>query len=195
MKLLLLFISLCCLSGNITAQTDSVTAYYLRSLVDRIENRLDADVEMSADTVITDEKGSITVHTGYYIDPGSGQVEKIFEKTLFGEVSTEITVYYRGGSPILFQTKQWQGSKLAVDFDYYYQTDNPVYFVKREFSKGNPDPDQVLKWCYQLVKESRNNKLLKNDDEPELQERNHEPNKKATTSKKSIFPFFKKKKH
>lgn len=179
-----------------SAQTDSATAFYLKSVVDRIESRLDVALVMSYDTTIADEKGSIIVHTDYYIERNSGEIEKIFEKTLFGGVSTEITVYYRTASPILFQTKQWQGSTMTVDFDYYFQTDNPVYCVKREFTKGNPDGDEILKWCHQLWKESQTNKLLKNDQEDtEPLQKPADWNKKNVTPKKSIFSIFKKKKH
>ena len=201
MKQLLLLILLSCWSITATAQSDSVTAVYIKTVVERIESNLPADLELSTDTTIIDKEGTMTVHTHYYIDRGSGEVEKIMERTLFGTVTTEIVVYYSAQSPILFSSKQWQGSQLKIDFDYYYQTGNPVYLVKREFGKGNPNSDEILKWCNQLLKESDKKKLLvKTSPDKPIQKKGSEKKttdttKKATPTKKPLFPFFKKKKH
>jgi hypothetical protein len=173
--------------------------------VESIENNLEADMELTADTTIIDKDGTMTVHTSYYIDRSSGEVEKIMEKTLFGSVTTEITIYFNGRSPILFSSKQWQGADLKLDFDYYLEGDNPVYLVKREFpGKGNPNSSEILKWCNELLKESDNKKqlLVKNNLSKPVQkttstkkpaETKTTDSTKKTTTKKPLLPFFKKK--
>src|SRR6185295_1881927 len=161
MKQLLLLIVLSCLFVTATAQRDSVSAYYIQTVVEQIDSNLTTYIELSTDTTITDNEGTMTVHTSYYIDRGSGQVEKIMEKTLFGSVTTEIAAYYRGSSLILFSSKQWQGPDLKIDFDYYFQSGSPVYLAKRVFGRGNPDSGEILKWGNQLLKESERKKLAK----------------------------------
>ena len=201
MKQLLLLILLSCWLMTVTAQSDSVMAAHIKIAVETIESNLDAGLELTSDTTIIDKEGTMTVHTSYYIDRGSGEIEKIMEKTLFGELTTEIVVYYNGHSPILFSTKQWQGSQLKLDFDYYFQANSPVYLVKRTFGKGNPNSDEILKWCNQLLKESDNKKfLVKTSPDKPIQKKGPEKKttdstKKATTTKKPLFPFFKKKKN
>ena len=101
-----------------SAQTDSLSARYLKFAVERIEGRLPAHMVVKSDTVIADEKGNINVHVNFYLDRGSGEIEKIIEETNYQGVKTEIVVYYRAGSPILFCTKQWEGSALKIDFEY-----------------------------------------------------------------------------
>lgn len=181
-----------------TAQTDSVTANYIKSMADRIETDLDGDIELSADTTIIDNDSAMTVHTSYYFNR-AGEIEKIMEKSLFGTVTTEIAVYYNARSPILFSTKQWQGSDLKIDFDYYFQTNNPVYLVKREFGRGKPNSDEILKWCSQLLKESDGKKLAKMNEVIPTQKKTISTKTKDSTTttkptKRSFFPFFKKKK-
>ena len=203
-QLLLLIVSSCWLITT-TAQKDSVTASHIKTVVERIESDLDADMELTKDTTIVDKDGNMTVHTSYYVDRGTGEVEKIMEKTLFGQLITEIVVYYWSRSPILFTTNQWQGSELKTGFDYYFQSNSPVYLVKRKLGKGSPNTDEILQWCDQLMKESEKQKLLvKNDLEKPTQktiskkkiaEKPTDSTKKATTTKKPLFPFFKKKKN
>ena len=196
MKQILFFLFLFYMLQTAKAQTDSTLAVYIKSQVEKIEERLDADILLTADTTITDDQGTMTVATKYYIFPGTNEVEKIMEKSLFGTTTTEIMVYYRGGAPIMFATKQYQGSQLKVDFDYYFQTDNPVYVVKREFGRGNPDSDEILKWCYQLLRDSKNKNLVKADnEETRPQKPTTDPKKKTATTKKPLLPFFKKKKN
>src|SRR5689334_20101210 len=121
MKQLLILIVLFFRLTTIVAQTDSITASMIKAQVDRIDGDLDGDVQLNTDTTIIDKDGSMTVHTSYYFDPGSGQVEKIIEKTLFGAVTTEITIYYNGPAPMLFSSKQWQNADLKIDFDFYFR--------------------------------------------------------------------------
>jgi hypothetical protein len=137
---------------NIRAQNDSITANYIQANVDRIEERLNYDMMVSIDTVISDPDGDITVHTDFYIDRPSGQIEKIIEKSHSGAVETEIIVYYRSHTPILFTSHQSQGGSVKLDFDIYYQNNNMVYVEKRKYGRGNPDDDEMLKWCYELLK-------------------------------------------
>src|ERR1051325_11801850 len=88
MKQLLLLIIFSFRLISTTAQTDSITAESIKTRVDEIESNLEAYVELKTDTLIVDKDGTMIVHTTYYFDPGSGQVEKIIEKTLFGSVTT-----------------------------------------------------------------------------------------------------------
>jgi len=164
-----------------TAQRDSLSAYYLQLAVDRIEDRLPMHMVVSKDTTITDESGSITVYTKFFVDRSSNEIEKVIEKTIYQGLTTEIIVYYRASSPILFTSKQWQGSLLKVDFDYYYQNNNPVYLVKRQFEKGNPDGDEILRWCYQLLKEF---KTAKPEEQDEMNAGKTEPTKTSNKKKK-----------
>ena len=206
MKQLLLLIVLSFRLITVTAQSDSVMAGHIKIAVETIESNLEADLQLNKDTTIIDKEGNMTVHTIYYIDKGSGEVEKITEKTLFGEFITEIVVYYNGGSPILFSTKQWQSSQLKLDFDYYFQANSPIYLVKRTSGKGNTNREEILNWCDQLMKEADNKKLLvKNSPDNPVQKKGPtkkitetkptDSTKKATTTKKPLFPFFKKKKN
>jgi hypothetical protein len=204
MKQLLLLISFFCWVITTSAQKDSVTAEHLQALVESIESNLEADVELTADTTIIDKDGTMTVHTSYFIDRSSGEVEKIIEKTLFGSVTTEIVVYYHGRSAILFTSKQWQGADLKLDFDYYLEGGSPVYLVKREFSgKGNPNSDEILKWCNEFLKESDNKKalakntLIKPSQKTIVTKKSTEvkatDSTKKVSSKKPLLPFFRKK--
>lgn len=205
MKQLLLLILLFFRFITATAQTDSVSASHIKTVVDKIESDLDGDIEMNTDTTIVDKDGTMTVHTSYYFDPGSGEVEKIMEKTLFGQLITEIVVYYWSRSPILFTTNQWQESELKTGFDYYFQSNSPIYLVKRKLGKGSPNTDEILQWCDQLMKESDNKKSLvkntpvkpvqKTGPEKKITAKTTDSTKKATTTKKPLFPFFKKKKN
>ena len=192
MKQLLLLILSSYLGIAVTAQSDSISAEYVKTIVDRIESNLAACTEMGIDTTIVDDKGNMTVHTSFFIDR-SGQVVKIMERSLFGLVSTEIVVYYNARSAILFSTKQWQGSQLQTDFDFYFRVNNPVYLVKRA-GKGSPDGVEILKWCSQLLRESENKSLVKMNEGTLMDEKETRTKQKETTTKKSLFPFFKKKK-
>ena len=195
MKQLLLLIIFSLQLITATAQKDSVSAYYIQTAVEQIDSNLTTYMELSTDTTITDNEGTMTAHTRYYINRGSGQVEKIMEKTLFGKVTTEIAAYYRGSSLILFSSKQWQGPDLIVDFDYYFQAGSPVYLAKRTPGKGNPNSDKILKWGNQLWKESESKKLAKAAaEQPTLQKKVTSTKSKDSTAKKPLLPFFKKKK-
>ena len=204
MKPLLLVIVFSLPFISATAQTDSITANTIKAEVDRIDGDLDGDVQLNTDTTIVDKDGTMTVHTSYYFDPGSGQVEKIIEKTLFGAVTTEITIYYNGPAPMLFSSKQWQGADLKIDFDYYFGNNDPIYLLKRS-GKGKPDSEEILKWCGQFLKEADNKKsLVKNSPAKTIQKttstkkpteiKTTDSTKKAPT-KKPLLPFFKKKKN
>ena len=206
MKLLILLLVFSFQLITAIAQTDSLSADRIKSVVETIESNLEADFELTADTLILDKEGNMTVHTKYYIDRGSGEVEKIIEKTIFGQVTTEITVYYVGRSAILFTSKQWQGPDLKLDFDYYFQANSPIYLVKRTFGKGKPSSEEILKWCDQLIKESDSKKALakaelekqvpktKLDKKP-VEKTTTDSTKKPTSTKKPFLPFFKKKKN
>ena len=98
MKRLPLLIALCFALLTVTAQKDSVSARYLITVVERIESNLEEAVELSADSTIIDKEGTMTVHTSYYFDRGSGEIEKVKERTLFGNVTTEIVVYYKASA-------------------------------------------------------------------------------------------------
>ena len=195
MKQLPLLITLSFGLFTATAQTDSVTASHLKTVVEQIESDLDGDMELTSDTTIIDKDGTMTVHTSYYIDEGTGEVEKIMEKTLFGQLITEIVVYYWSRSPILFTTNQWQGSELKTGFDYYFQSNSPVYLVKRKLGKGSPNSDEILQWCDQLLKESQTQKLVKTNEEKKPEKKTVDPKQTAPKTKKPLFPFFKKKKN
>ena len=195
MKQLLLLVLMSCLLLSVSAQKDSVTARYLATMVERIESNLEEAVELSTDTTIIDNEGTMTVHTSYYFDRGSGEIQKVKERTLFGTVTTEIEVYYKARSPILFSSKQWQASQLKIDFDYYFQTGSPVYLVKRVPGKKNPNSDDILKWCNQFLNESQNKKLVKINEDSKLGKKITEPKQKPVSTKKPLLPFFKKKKN
>ena len=195
MKKLLLLILLSCQLITVKAQKDSVSARYLITVVERIESNLEEAVELSAESTIIDKEGTMTVHTSYYFDRGSGEIEKVRERTLFGNVTTEIVVYYKARSPILFSSKQWQSSQLKIDFDYYFQTGNPVYLVKRVPGTKNPNSDEILKWCNQFLNESQNKKLVKINEATVPEKKITEPKKKESSTKKPLLPFFKKKKN
>jgi hypothetical protein len=195
MKLLLSLIALSCQFITVLAQKDSVSARYIKAQVENIESELDADFELTSDTTILDKDGTMTVHTSYYIDKGTGIVEKIIEKTLFGAVTTEITVYYAGRSTLLFSSKQWQGADLTIDFDYYFQSGSPVFLAKRTLGKGNPNSDEILKWCEQLLKESDNKKLAKINAEKTAPKKTVATTQTAPKTKKPLFSIFKKKKN
>ena len=202
MKHLLLLIVFSFRLITVTAQTDSITANAIKVEVDRIEGDIDGDVQLNTDTTIVDKDGTMTVHTSYYFDPGSGQAEKIIEKTVFGTVTTEIVVYYNGPAAILFSSKQWQGAELKIDFDYYFRNNDPVYLLKRT-GKGKPDSEEILKWCGELMKEADSKKaLVKNSPAKTIQKTG--PSKKITETKttdstkkaptkKPLFSIFKKK--
>lgn len=204
MKHLLLLVVLLYRLIIASAQTDSITANGIQAEVDRIESDLEGDIQLNTDTTIVDKDGPMRVHTSYYFDPGSGQVEKIIEKTLFGTVTTEITIYYNGPAPMLFSSKQWQGAELKIDFDFYFRNNDPIYLLKRS-GKGKPDSEEILKWCGQFLREADNKKALaKNTSTKSSQKttstkkptetKSADSTKKAST-KKPLLPFFKKKKN
>jgi hypothetical protein len=204
MKQLLLVVVLFARTLSAGAQKDTATAERLQSIVERIEENLEDAVELAVDTAYIEKDGTMNVYTRYYYDRGSREVQKITEKTLFGTITTEITVYYFGRSPVLFSTKQWQGSQLKIDFDYYFQANSPIYLEKRQFGKGNPESNEILKWCTQLLNESESKKhLVKSvpEKQPVITGKKVAPKvsadstKKTTTTKKPLLPFFKKKKN
>ena len=195
MKQLLLLVLMSCLLLSVSAQKDSVTARYLATMVERIESNLEEAVELSTDTTIIDNEGTMTVHTSYYFDRASGEIEKVKERTLFGGVTTEIEVYYKARSPILFSSKQWQASQLKIDFDYYFQAGSPVYLVKKVPGTKNPNSDEILKWCNQFLNEAQNKKLVKINEDSKLGKKITEPKQKPVSTKKPLLPFFKKKKN
>ena len=143
----------CCLGQ------DSTTAIYIDDLVHKIEARLSADIVETKDTTVYDEgdtlgKGQfLTVHTQFYTNPQSMQLDKIVEKSMYKKVATELTVYFFGDQPVRFTNRQWDANTLKFDFDIYYMNGKSVYFVKRNDLKGSPDSDMYLKWCYELRKD------------------------------------------
>lgn len=135
---------------------DSTAAIYISGLIQKIESRIATDIAEKKDTSIFDEGDSLhrgpilNVRTEFYTDPQTMQLDKVVEKSVYKKITTEITVYFFGNQPICFTNKQSEGRTSRVDFDIYYMNDNPVFVVKRNELKGNPDGGMFLKWCYQL---------------------------------------------
>lgn len=144
------------LLAKISSGQDSTTAVYINDLVQKIESRLGTEIVETRDTTIFDEddslqkKAFLTVHTEYFTDPQTMQLDKIIEKSIYKKTTTELTIYFQGNQPIRFTNKQWQGNAVSIDFDIYYKNDNTVFVTKRNNLKGTPQGDVFLKWCYQL---------------------------------------------
>jgi hypothetical protein len=155
---ILLFITVLVLA-KICCGQDSTAAVYVNEAVQKVEARLSTDIMEKKDTSIFDDGDSLqkgpmlAVHTEFYTNPKTMLLDKIVERSLYKKTSTELTVYFMSNQPIRFTNKQWDGSKVRFDFDIYYMNDNPVYTIKRNELKGNPDGDVYLKWCYDLRKE------------------------------------------
>jgi hypothetical protein len=136
---------------------DSLTAGYINNIVEKIEANLQSFIMEKKDTLIYEPDDSLkrgpylSVRTEYYFNPVTDHMEKIVERTRFRTLVTEITVYYLLGQPIRFTSAQFDGSRLAMDFDVFYMNGNAVYFIKRKGKKGKPDGDEFLKWCYDLL--------------------------------------------
>jgi hypothetical protein len=155
---ILLFI-LFFLSAVICRGQDSATAVYINEIVQKIEARIATDIVETKDTIIYDEGDSLkkgaylTVRTLFYTDPKTMLLDKIVEKSVYKKIATELTVYFFGNQPVLFSSRQKEGTVLKADFDIYYMNDNYVYCTKRNNLTGTPDSDTYLKWCYQLKNE------------------------------------------
>ncbi len=153
-KILLLFFLIVHFSGY---GQDSLTADYINLLVQKTENRMQYLVLDKKDTLIyepldTLKKGiPLSVRTEYYFNLYTNHMEKIVERTRYRTVVTELTVYYLLGQPIRFTSTQRDGSIIKIDFDVFYMNNNSVYFVKRKGANGQPDGDEFLKWCYDLL--------------------------------------------
>jgi hypothetical protein len=156
---ILIFLLITLLAKASCAQVDSTAALYINELAQKIEGRLKTDIMEQKDTLIYDDGDSLqtglalTVHTEFYTNPETMLLDKIVEKSLYKNTSTELIIYFLSNQPVLFTNKQWDGSTVRVDFDIYYMNDNAVYVVKRNQLKGTPDGDAYLKWCYQLRKQ------------------------------------------
>jgi hypothetical protein len=142
--------------AKICCGQDSTTAVYINDLVQKIEGRLTTEIVETRDTTIFDEddslqkKAFLTVHTEYFTDPQTMQLDKIIEKSVYKKTTTELTIYFQGNQPIRFTNKQWAGNAINIDFDIYYMNDNTVFVTKRNNLRGTPQGDVFLKWCYQL---------------------------------------------
>ena len=154
----LLSILIIALSFTSAYGQDSTMAVYINSQINKIEDRIQESFRLVKDTVLYDEGDSIRrpadalmLRTEYYIN-NFNQVEKICEKSKYRHWTTEIVVYYLAGQPLRFTTKQWDNKVLKLDFDVYFQNNNSVYQVKRLLDKGDPNTQDLLKWCYELLK-------------------------------------------
>ncbi len=153
----LLIIICCLLSLNLSAQ-DSLTANYINSVVQKIEDHLQMLVLDMKDTLIYEVNDSLrrseplSVRTEYYFNMQTNHIEKIMERTRYKTLVTELTVYYLLGQPIRFTSTQWDGNKIKVDFDVFYMNNNSIYFTKRCNTKGKPDGEEYLLWCYELLR-------------------------------------------
>jgi len=154
MRILLMI--LCGLLVKTACCQDSVAAVYVRDLIQKAEARLATDIAEKKDTTIFDEGDSLKrgafmrVRTEFFTDPQTMMLDKIVEKSVYKNITTELTVYFFGNQPICFTTRQWDGNSIHIDFDIYYMNDKLVFTVKRRGVTGNPDGSLFLKWCYDL---------------------------------------------
>jgi hypothetical protein len=154
----LMVASIAMLAMKTGSAQDSTTAVYIANIVGHIENSLAADIYETNDTMIynaedTMKREPLRVHTEYYINSRSGQVDKIIETTIYKTWNTKLTVYYQYGQPLRFTSLQKSKGEYTSDFDVYYKNDLPVYCVQRDDKKGKPDGTVFISWCYDLLKE------------------------------------------
>lgn len=152
---LFLFIVLV-LRATVIHGQDSTASVYINELVGKIEGRLATDILEKSDTTIYDDSlqtgEPLIIHTDFYTDPRTLMLDKIFERSLYRKISTEMTVYFSSNQPVLFTNKQWNGSQVKVDFDIYYMNDQSVHFIRRQLA-GSINGGEYLKWCYELKRE------------------------------------------
>ena len=152
----IIFLLLFCLPAALYAQ-DSTAAIYINSLVSRIESRLPQYIKEVKDTIIYENeetrnmKEALMLHTVYYTNKATGEVEKIIERSRYQKWTTELIVYYQQNKPIRFSSTKWESEKLKVDFDIYYMNNHSVHMVKRDLDNRKPDSSVFLKWCYELL--------------------------------------------
>ena len=154
-KLLVMPICLLCL--QVGWSQDSTAAVYIEKLIQRIESHIHVAILEKLDTTIYDASDTaftgapLTIHTEFYSNPWTFQLEKVIEKSEYRKCITEITVYYQGNQPIRFTSRQWDSTRLKTDFDVYYMNSSYVHCIKRSKERGQPDSDEFLKWCKEFV--------------------------------------------
>jgi hypothetical protein len=153
-ELLLLIVCFC---AKTVCGQDSTAAIYINDVVQKIEGRLPTDIFEKRDTAFYDKNDSLrkgmplTVRTEFYTDPQTMKLDKIVEKSRYGTISTEMSIYFLADQPIRFTSKQREGSDLKTDFDIYYMNNVSVYYANRKNEKAEPDGAMFLRWCYELL--------------------------------------------